>query len=301
MSHDYVIEVKGLTKKYRKVTAVDNISFELKPNVIYGLIGKNGAGKTTLLSLLTSQLMPSSGSISIFGEAPYENIVVHSQTCFIKESQKYPENFSISDVLDLCSHLYMNWDAKYASKLVAGFNLPLKNKMSKISRGQLSAVGIVIGLASRAPLTILDEPYLGLDAANRGYFYNQLIEDYASFPRTFILSTHLIDEVSDLLEQILVIDSGKLLMHEEVEQLQQSNFYISGSTNQVNQFIQKYNCQPIHAETLGDSMTAIISGSLSKDMRTQTALTFAPVPLQKLIVHTTRAKRGKKGVKLYDE
>ncbi|MNJ52566.1 putative ABC transporter ATP-binding protein AlbC [compost metagenome] len=159
----------------------------------------------------------------------------------------------------------------------------------------------MIGLASRAPLTILDEPYLGLDAANRAYFYSQLIEDYASFPRTFILSTHLIDEVSDLLEHILVIDDGKLLLHEEVEQLQQSSFYVSGSIDQVNSFIDKHNCHTIHAEILGDSMTVMASGSLTKEMRSQTALTFAPVPLQKLIVHTTRAKRGKKGVKLYDE
>lgn len=301
MSHNNAIEVKGLTKLYNKVAAVDHISFELKPNVIYGLVGKNGAGKTTLLSLLTSQLMPSSGSISIFGEAPYENAKVQSQICFIKESQKYPEKYDISDVLEISSHLFENWDSDYASMLVAGFHLPLKNKMSKLSRGQLSAVGIVIALASRAPVTILDEPYLGLDAANRAYFYNQLIEDYASFPRTFILSTHLIDEVSDLLEHILLIDDGKLLLDEEVEQLQQTSYYLSGSVTQVNSFIQKYNCNTIHTEVLGDSMTAIITGSLSKEIRTQTALTFAPVPLQKLIVHTTRAKRGNKGVKLYDE
>lgn len=298
-----VIEVKGLTKKYKKMTAVDNISFQLQPNMIYGLIGKNGAGKTTLLSMLTSQLLPSSGAISIFGESPYENLQVQNKLCFIKESQKYPEHFLISDVLDLCTHLYVNWDAQYASKLVTGFKLNLKSKMGKLSRGQLSAVGIIIGLASRAAITIFDEPYVGLDVANRNNFYSQLIEDYANFPRTFILSTHLIDEVSDLLEHILVIDGGKLILQEEVEKLQQSGFYVSGAANQVNQFIQRYNCHPLHSEILGDTMTAIIADTLTKEMSTQgnlTALTFAPVPLQKLIVHTTRAKQGKKGVKLYE-
>lgn len=298
-----VIEVKGLTKKYKKMTAVDNISFQLQPNVIYGLIGKNGAGKTTLLSMLTSQLLPSSGAISIFGKSPYENLQVQNGICFIKESQKYPEHFLISDVLDLCAHFYVNWDAQYARKLVTGFKLSLKNKMGKLSRGQRSAVGIIIGLASRAPITILDEPYVGLDVANRGYFYSQLIEDYANFPRTFILSTHLIDEVSDLLEHILVIDGGKLILQEEVEKLQQSGFYVSGAVKQVKQFIQQYNCTTLHSETLGDTMTAIISGALTKEMSTEgnlTALNFAPVPLQKLIVYTTRANQGKKGVKLYE-
>lgn len=298
-----VIEVKGLTKRYKKTTAVDNLSFQLQPNVIYGLIGKNGAGKTTLLSMLTSQLLPSSGTISIFGESPYENLQVQNNICFIKESQKYPEHFLISDVLDLCAHLYVNWDAKYASKLVTGFKLTLQNKMGKISRGQLSAVGIIIGLASRAPITILDEPYVGLDVANRNYFYRQLIEDYANFPRTFILSTHLIDEVSDLLEHILVIDNGKLILQEEVEKLHQSSFYISGMVKQVNHFIQKYNCHTLHSEILGDTMTVIVSGVLSKEMSAHgnlNSLTFAPVPLQKLIVYTTRAVQGKKGVKLYE-
>ena len=92
----------------------------------------------------------------------------------------------------------------------------------------LSAVGIVIGLASRAPLTIFDEPYLGLDAVSRGIFYDRLMEDYSEHPRTVILSTHLIDEVSNLLEHVLVIDNGKLIIDQDAEELRGRAFTVTG-------------------------------------------------------------------------
>ena len=108
---------------------------------------------------------------------------------------------------------------------VDDFNLPLKRRIKKLSRGMLSAVGIVIGLASRAPLTIFDEPYLGLDVVSRGLFYDRLMEDYLEHPRTVILSTHLIDEVSNLLEHVLVIDNGKLIIDEDAEDLRGKSVY----------------------------------------------------------------------------
>src|SRR6185437_4426143 len=135
------------------------------------------------------------------------------------ESQKYPDTFRIIDVLAVAKTLYPDWDDAYAKSLIEDFRLPIKRKIKKLSRGMLSSVGIVVGLASRAPLTIFDEPYLGLDAVARVLFYDRLLEDYAEYPRTVILSTHLIDEVSRLLEHVLVIDNGKLLLDEDADAL----------------------------------------------------------------------------------
>jgi ABC-type Na+ transport system ATPase subunit NatA len=178
-----IVELNGLTKAYGDVKAVNNVSFTMNEQKIYGLLGRNGAGKTTIMQMITAQLFSTSGELKVFGENPYENNHVLSQICFIKESQKYPDVYRIIDVLNISASFFPNWDHDYALSLAEEFRLPLKRRMKKLSRGMLSSVGIIVGLASRAPLTIFDEPYLGLDAVARSLFYERLIEDNQLFYR----------------------------------------------------------------------------------------------------------------------
>ena len=293
-----VVSADGLTKTYGNVTAVDHVRFSLEENRMYGLLGRNGAGKTTIMQMITAQLFPTSGEIRVFGENPYENNRVLRQICFIKESQQYPANFSVADVLDVASNLFLRWDREYALSLVEDFHLPLKRKVRKLSRGMLSAVGIVVGLASRAPLTIFDEPYLGLDAVARNLFYDRLLEDYAAHPRTVILSTHLIDEVSRILEHILLIDNGRLLLSEDADVLRHRAFAVAGTAAAVNAFAEGRTV--IHRDTFGGLMTAAVMEPLDADVRQQAealGLEIAPVSLQQLIVHLTGGKTERKAAK----
>jgi ABC-2 type transport system ATP-binding protein len=160
-----IVEISSLTKAYGKVKAVDNVSFTLEEGKIYGLLGRNGAGKTTIMHLITAQLFATSGVLKVFGETPYENNRVLSQICFIKESQKYPDNFRVVDVLNVSPLFFPNWDSELAYSLIQEFRLPLTRRVKKLSRGMLSSVGIIVGLASRAPLTIFEglhnEPSIG--------------------------------------------------------------------------------------------------------------------------------------------
>ena len=145
-----VIEVKSLSKVYKDATAVDNVSFTIEANKIYGLLGRNGAGKTTIMQMITAQLFPSQGEIRVFGEHPYENQKVIRQVCFIKEGQKYPDIFTVKDVMGIAANVYPNWDAAYANKLIEVFRLPMKRLVKRLSRGMLSSVGDRI--CSRLPL-----------------------------------------------------------------------------------------------------------------------------------------------------
>ncbi|MCK9857853.1 ABC transporter ATP-binding protein [Paenibacillus sp. ATY16] len=291
-----VVEVSRLTKSYGNVTAVSEVSFKLEADKIYGLLGRNGAGKTTIMHMITAQLFATSGVLKVFGEEPYENSRVLSQICFIKESQKYPDNYTVNDVLELSSSLFPNWDREFANDLVIDFQLPLKRKMKKLSRGMHSSVGIIVGLASRAPLTIFDEPYLGLDAVARALFYDRLIEDYSENPRTIVLSTHLIDEVSRLLEHIIVIDGGKVLINEDAEELRGSAYSVAGTATAVESFIAGKTV--ISREPFGALLTAGITGRLSEqDRKKADALNLAlsPISLQQLIVQLTGKKTDVKG------
>lgn len=183
-------QVAGLhevTMRFRGHTALDNVTVSFQENVITGLLGRNGAGKTTTMQLLAGHLRPSSGQVEVFGANPYENESVLRRMSLVKESQKYPDYFRVTDAMSTAAMLFPRWDAEFANSLLADFELPIRRRIRKLSRGMLSAVGIVIGLASRAPLTFFDEPYLGLDAVSRQLFYDRLIGDYAEHPRTIVL------------------------------------------------------------------------------------------------------------------
>lgn len=289
--NDFVVEVNQLSKRYGKTYAVQQISFQLERNKVYGLLGRNGAGKTTLMRMLTAQLIPTSGQVKVFGEEPFENRRVLEQICFVKESQKYPDHYRVRDVVEISKLLFPNWDPVFADQLVADFQLPLNQKVKKLSRGMLSSVGIIIGLASRAPLTIFDEPYLGLDAVARQLFYDRLMEDYVAHPRTIVLSTHLIDEMNRLLEHILVIDQGQILLDEEADHMRERAYTVAGARKKVEQFIQGK--AVIDRASFGALLTATVNEKLDDGERMRAekeGLELAPVSLQQLIVELTKEK-----------
>jgi ABC-2 type transport system ATP-binding protein len=284
-----VIEVQNLTKRYRDTVAVDDVSFTIEKDVIYGLLGRNGAGKTTVMSMLTAQNFATSGQIRVFGEHPYENARVLRRMCFVRESQKYPDDALPKHAFGTARLFFPNWDQDLADRLIDELQLPLKKTIKKLSRGQLSAVGVIIGLASRAEITFFDEPYLGLDAVARQIFYDRLIEDYTEHPRTVILSSHLIDEVSNLLERVLVIDRGRIVMDEETDAVRDRAANIVGDSAAVDAFV--VGREVIHRESLGRVSSVTILGALTAEDRQRLAsagLDAAPVSLQQLIVRTTQ-------------
>ncbi|MCB0884688.1 MAG: ABC transporter ATP-binding protein [Propionibacteriaceae bacterium] len=294
-----VIEVKNLTKRYKETLAVDNVSFTIEKDAIYGLLGRNGAGKTTIMSILTAQNFASSGDIRIFGEDPYENPRVLGRMCFVREGQKYPDEATAMHAFRIAGLFYPNWDQAFADDLVADFQLPTKTRIKKLSRGQLSAVGVILGLASRAEITFFDEPYLGLDAVARQIFYDRLLEDYVEHPRTIILSSHLIDEVSNLLEHVIVIDKGRIVMDEETDAVRDRAATIVGDSAAVEAFVTGR--QVIHRQSLGRVTSVTVLGRLTDADRAQLAaagLDATPVSLQQLIVRTSQSTASKEGALL---
>ncbi len=281
------IEVSNLTKRYGRFTAVNDVSFSIEQNTIYGLLGRNGAGKTTVMQLLTGQNFATSGAIRVLGENPVENAPVLQNICFIKESQKYPDDFKPVHVFASAPWFFPNWDAEFAERLVDEFRLPVKRRIKKLSRGQLSAVGVIVGLASRAPITFFDEPYLGLDAVARHLFYDRLLADYAEHPRTVLLSTHLIDEVSNLLEHVVVIDEGRILMNQSAEAVRGSATTVAGTQGAVDAFTRGR--EILHRENFGGlaSVTLTALSAAEKQDARGAGLELTPVSLQQLIVRMT--------------
>ena len=297
-----VIEVNGLTKRYRDTLALDHVTLSLEQHMIYGLLGRNGAGKTTLMSILTAQNFATRGDVRVFGQDPYENAGVLSRICFVRESQKYPDDATPLHAFRTAALFFPNWSQAFADELIDAFRLPVKTRIKKLSRGQLSAVGVIIGLASRAEITFFDEPYLGLDAVARQIFYDRLVEDYTEHPRTIILSSHLIDEVSNLIERVILIDDGRILLDEETDAVRDRAATIVGDASAVDAFV--VDREVLHRETLGRVASVTVLGALTDDDRARLAaagLDVGPVSLQQLVVRLTQHAAGRAATPATDE
>ena len=290
-----IIEASGLTKRFGKVAAVDDVSFALEDGAIHGLLGRNGAGKTTLMQLLTGQDFATRGTARVFGESPVENAGVLSRICFIKESQAYPDNFKGKHVLKTAPWFFPRWDQDFADTLVEDFGAPLDRPMKKLSRGQRSAIGVIVGLASRAELTFFDEPYAGLDAVARRRFYDHLLADYAEHPRTIVLSTHLIDEAANLLQRVLVIDEGKLVIDADADDLRASATTLAGKATDVEAFA--VGREVLDRSRLGGLASITVTGLNEQDRlaAASAGLEASAVSLQELIVRRTGGAEAGEG------
>ncbi|HEY4535230.1 MAG TPA: ABC transporter ATP-binding protein [Enteractinococcus sp.] len=283
------IEAHGLTRRFKDTLALDDVTLNFEKDKIHGLLGRNGAGKTTLMSVMTAQDWPTSGSVRVFGQVPHENEQVLPNICFVREEQRYPEDALAKHAFKAAREAFENWDEDFAQQLIEEFRVPMKTAIKKMSRGQKSAVGVIIGLASRAPLTVFDEPYMGLDAVARQLFYDRLLQDYSEHPRTIVVSSHLIDEISHLLEHVVVIDQGRILVDQSAEELADRAVTIVGRAEAVNQVIGNH--EVLDREDLGRIARVTMLGKLNAEERclvNELDLDLIPVSLQQLIVHMTR-------------
>ncbi|MFC4025730.1 ABC transporter ATP-binding protein [Oceanobacillus longus] len=282
------IEVKNLTKKYKDNYALNNISFTLDEPKIFGLLGRNGAGKTTFMDILSGQILASSGEIFIDGENPFDNQRLTESICLIKEGHNFKKDLKVKNVLKMYSFFYPNWDQQLAEELTKEYRLNLDARIKTLSKGMESALGITVGLASKAPITIFDEPYIGLDAPSRKRFYEIMLEEYQEEKRTIIFSTHLIDEVSLLFEEVLILREGSLVLQEESEILRDNTISVSGSIAEVETFLSGK--EVIQKKQLAGMMTAYVYGSVEEAKMYE--LNVEGVPIQELMIYLTERKQG---------
>lgn len=296
-----VIETRGLTRRYGGTVALHPTDVTFEKDMIHGLLGRNGAGKTTLMSIITAQEWPSGGELRVFGQPPHENEQVLPKICFVREDQKYPDDARARHAFNAASQAFPNWDWGLCRRLCEEFAVPKKTKVKKMSRGQRSAVAVIIGIASRAEVTFFDEPYMGLDAVARKVFYDRLLEDYAEHPRTIVLSSHLIDEIAHLIENVVLIDKGRIVLDEPTESLRERAVTLVGRADAVEEIVAGR--EVLQRESLGRMVRTTVLGALSDAERERVHeldLDMVPVSLQQLVVHLT-ASEGRSAAQTTEE
>ncbi|WP_368901519.1 ATP-binding cassette domain-containing protein [Oceanobacillus oncorhynchi] len=290
----YAIEAKDVSVRYKDFTAIDQVSFQLESGKIHGLLGRNGAGKTSLLSVLSAFRKTDTGNLIIDGEDPFENPRIMQDTIFIFDQHKDLEYSydKVGETLKEMAYFRPNFDETLALQLAEKFKLPLNKKVNQLSKGKKSAFQAIIGLASRAPLTIFDEAYLGMDAPTRETFYNEILNDQEKHPRTIIFSTHLVLETDYLFDEVLMIHNGKVLLQDTNEQVISKGFSITGSLEQVDDFTKEL--EVLNSQLLGGTKSVMVYGELSeqqKNAANQAGLDIGPLSLHDLFVHLTKEEK----------
>lgn len=283
-----MLQIKGLSKSYGKTRVLTDINLELEENKIYGLLGRNGVGKTTLLNMIGNQLKADSGNIIYMGRELYENPLAVEEICLVREKGIPVDDDKVKRIFSIARVLYKNWDEEYKEHLVKEFNLNVNKKYNKLSRGNQTIVGLIIGLASRCKLTLFDEPSLGLDAAYRYKFYDILLEDVQNNPRTIIISTHLIDEVTNLFEEVIILKEENVFIKDEVSNLMEKGYFLNGKPEVLMPILDGKNI--IHKEEFGSSVIMGVFDEFSneeKAMLREKNIEISNIPLQKLFVYLT--------------
>jgi ABC-2 type transport system ATP-binding protein len=289
-----MINIENVSLKYGNTVALNNVSLKLPEQAICGVLGRNGAGKTSLLSLLCAYRRPTSGTVTISGEDPYENRNIMPRIAIIDDNQSEMEtSLKVKDLFKITAALRPNWDAAYAEKLIKLFEIPIKKTMGNLSHGMRSAVHVIIGLAGQTPITIYDEAYLGMDAAMRKLFISELLSDYTQRPKLILFSTHFVNEMEGLFSEVIIINKGQVIAHGDCDTLRSNGIVATGFSDVVDSFANDR--EILSQRTLGRQKEVVLFGELSENDRLaaeKEGLEFSNPSLQDLFIYMTE-KGGK--------
>lgn len=277
---------KNVYKNYKKTEVLKGLDLQLEKGKIYGLIGRNGAGKTTLLSLMAGQNPMTSGEITLDGQKVWENQEMMDRICFSRELNP-TTNFSISELkvkeyLKMASIYMPNWDKEFAEELLKTFELDANKKLNKLSKGMLSMLTITVALASKAEFTFMDEPVAGVDVVMREQFYRILLDEFAESGRTFVISTHIIEEAADVFEEVIMLDKGKILLKENAVELLDRARHISGVAEAVDKVMEGR--ETYRPEKLGRSKGVTVLLKQGETLESDTEISVQPMSLQQVFV-----------------
>ena len=216
----YAIETEGLSKRFRKRMAVDSLSLRVPKGSVFAFLGRNGAGKTTTIRMLLNQLDRTRGEARILGlDCARQSLDIRRRVGYVAEGQKMYDWMTVDEIIWFCKGFYPAWDDAFAAQLKSKLELDGKAKLGQMSRGTQAKVALLLAMAHRPELLILDEPTAGLDVVVRRDFLEGVIQLIQEEGRTMFFSSHLVHEVERVADWVGIIDEGKLISCSGIEDL----------------------------------------------------------------------------------
>lgn len=285
------IRFQHVTKYYRSQKALDRVSLHIKDNTITGLIGKNGAGKTTLLKLIAGHLRVREGKLTVFDKNPFNNLHISANSIFVDDRMKFPDTLTLEEILKEGERFYPNWDDQLIKRLFNYFNLERRSFHHQLSKGKRSTFNFIFGLCTHAPITIFDEPTTGMDLATRKDVYRALLKDYLLHPRTIIISSHHLDEIEDILENIILLDEGRVIIHTSMDDFREYAIGVIGEKEKLQTWC--HNKEVIYQEQVGiDELYVVLKNIYDEKEIEANGFRLEPVVSSDLAVYLTNIRGG---------
>jgi len=215
-----LLECKSLCKDYGKKTALDNININLEKGKIIGLLGSNGSGKTTLIKTAAGLLTPTRGEILIDGKVPGKDTKAY--VSYLPDKECLYSWMTVAQLLDFYQDFYADFDRQKAIAMLESLDITMEDKLRQLSKGTKEKVQLILVMSRNARLYLLDEPIGGVDPAARDYILNTIISNYNE-DATVIISTHLIADVEQVLDEVIFIDKGRVILHSTVDEIREKN------------------------------------------------------------------------------
>jgi ABC-2 type transport system ATP-binding protein len=221
---DPVITIENLTRTFGAKTALNSVNLSMPRGAVYGLVGANGAGKTTLIKHILGLLQAERGTVRVFGLDPVADpVAVLSRIGYLSEENDLPGWMRVDELIRYSRAFYPGWDDSYAEELRRAFTLDNAATIKTLSKGQRSRAGLLVALAYRPELLVLDEPSSGLDPIVRRDILGAVIRTIADEGRTVLFSSHLLDEVEQVADHVTMIRNGTIVMSAPLDEIKASH------------------------------------------------------------------------------
>lgn len=296
-----MIELKNITKnyynpiEYTDIIVLDHIDLKLEEGKIYGLVGRNGAGKTTLLKMLSNHIVDYRGEILWNGENVYENSKLVEEIIYISDDMNFTrgnKSASLDEKYEFASILYKHWDEEYKKELIEKFELNTKKSYNTFSKGQKTLFNLSLGLVAMCEVVLFDEPSNGLDPNSRMKFYNELLERHEEKENTIIISTHMIEELENIVEEVIFLHDRKIILKESLEKIKEKSWLLTGRGEVINNIKDK---NIIHSGRLGSLSMIGIYDDISEEERKNykaSGVEISSISLQNLFIYMTEGENN---------
>lgn len=233
---EYAIVTSDLTMKYKKRSAkyaLNKVNINLHKDQLIGLIGANGSGKTTFFKICNGNLDATEGTVTILGGDVTGNLAIREEVIYSMHALPVGDNISIETIVGNYHIMYPHFDKEFAEKLLDLFGISKKEKLKHLSQGMVSVVHFVCALSTRAKVTMLDEPFIGIDIEKRKLAYEVMLRDYMEYPRTIIISSHNLAEMEQILSEMVLVHNGNVVFYEDMDTVREMLFRADGEAEQV--------------------------------------------------------------------